>query len=327
MSIHPYHLGASLYMPATRHDIWQIINRQKLTNIDSIIICLEDAVHKTEVATALTHVKTLLDTWHQHQSCHDTSQSQYQQRQHQKSRQNQPYPNKVLDRPLVFIRPRQPAMLADLATWANIHLVDGFVLPKFDLTSLPNWQTACQHISTTHLLMPTLETAAIFDPTHNMQLVNQLDNAFVQRVFALRIGGNDLFACLRMRRPENVTIYQTPIAGLIYQLLGCFVPKGYYLSAPVFEYINQPTLFAQELEQDAALGLVGKTIIHPKQIAMIKQAFQPTSKQLAHAHAVLQPDAKAVFKQDDSMLEPATHQAWAKNIMVRQQVFGIADDK
>lgn len=303
-------------MPATRHDLWQIINREKLTNIDSIIICLEDAVHQTEVATALTHVKTLLDTWHQHKSDNDS------QIHHQQSQTNQPYLQRMINRPLVFIRPRHPAMLAELATWANIHLVDGFVLPKFDLTSLPNWQTACQHILATHLLMPTLETAAIFDPMHNMELANQLENAFVQRVFALRIGGNDLFACLRMRRPENVTIYQTPMAGLIYQLLGCFVPKGYYLSAPVFEYINQPTLFAEELKQDASLGLVGKTIIHPNQVAMIKQAFQPTNKQLAHAHAVLQPDAKAVFKQDDSMLEPATHQAWAKNILVRQQVFG-----
>lgn len=39
--LHPYHLGASLYMPATRADIFAIISRQKITDIHSIIICLE----------------------------------------------------------------------------------------------------------------------------------------------------------------------------------------------------------------------------------------------------------------------------------------------
>ena len=38
---HPYQLGASLYMPATRQDIWQVIKRDKLPTINSIIICLE----------------------------------------------------------------------------------------------------------------------------------------------------------------------------------------------------------------------------------------------------------------------------------------------
>ncbi|MGP4951073.1 HpcH/HpaI aldolase/citrate lyase family protein, partial [Psychrobacter sp. T6-1] len=49
ITYHPYQLGASLYMPATREDIWQVIKRDKLPTINSIIICLEDAVSHNDV--------------------------------------------------------------------------------------------------------------------------------------------------------------------------------------------------------------------------------------------------------------------------------------
>ncbi|HAR76143.1 MAG TPA: citrate lyase subunit beta-like protein, partial [Psychrobacter sp.] len=60
---HPYQLGASLYMPATRQDIWQVIKRDKLPTINSIIICLEDAVSHHDVELALERLQTLLHTW------------------------------------------------------------------------------------------------------------------------------------------------------------------------------------------------------------------------------------------------------------------------
>lgn len=63
---HPYQLGASLYMPATRQDIWQVITRDKLPTINSIIICLEDAVSHSDVELALERLQTLLHTWAAH---------------------------------------------------------------------------------------------------------------------------------------------------------------------------------------------------------------------------------------------------------------------
>ena len=65
-TINPYQLGATLYMPATRQDIWQIISQQKLAEIDSIVICLEDAVSESEIPAALANLKQLLATWAQH---------------------------------------------------------------------------------------------------------------------------------------------------------------------------------------------------------------------------------------------------------------------
>lgn len=311
---HPYQLGASLYMPATRQDIWQVINRDKLATINSIIICLEDAVSHNDVELALKRLQELLHTWSEHlDSINDPS----------KPESAQP---DLPTRPLVFVRPRNPMMLQKLSHYKNIALLDGFVMPKVDMYSLSDWRMACQTLSTEQLLMPTLETAALFDPHHNQELAIGFKEAFNQPVFALRIGGNDLFATLRLRRPKNSIIYDTPIGSLAYQLLGCFVPHGFYLSAPVFEYLDQPTLFMQELTRDVNLGLVGKTVIHPSQIALVQQAYCVPAAILDEAQAILHTEAKAVFKYNNTMLEPATHRAWATEIINRAKVFGTIDN-
>ncbi|WP_268992986.1 HpcH/HpaI aldolase/citrate lyase family protein [Psychrobacter sp. I-STPA10] len=300
--LHPYQLGASLYMPATRSDIWQVICGEKLPTLNSLIICLEDAVSDSDVDFALQQLQTLLNTW--------ANQADAQQ----------------MLRPLVFVRPRHAQMLHQIADFKHIDLVDGFVLPKIDMHSLSDWRMACQYLSEDSLLLPTLETAPIYDPVHNQELAVALNEASNQPIFALRIGGNDLFAVLRLRRPHNISIYDTPIGTLINQLLGCFVPHGFYLTAPVFEYLEQPTLFMQELTTDVRLGLVGKTVIHPNQIALVQQAYAVPTHLLEEAQAILDIDAKAVFKFNDTMLEPATHRAWAMQIIKRAQVFGTVAD-
>lgn len=311
---HPYQLGASLYMPATRQDIWQVISRNKLPLIDSIIICLEDAVSHSDVDLALERLQTLLNTWAEHvDTINQPSIVANTKAQHP-------------TRPLVFVRPRNPAMLQQLADFTHIDLIDGFVLPKIDMYSLSDWRMGCQNLSHDQLLMPTLETAALFDQQHNQELAIGFKEAFSQPIFALRIGGNDLFAALRLRRPKSSIVYDTPIGNLIYQLLGCFVPHGFYLTAPVFEYLDQPTLFMQELTRDVNLGLVGKTVIHPSQIALVQQAYCVPLSTLDEAQAILHSQAKAVFKYNNTMLEPATHRAWATEIVNRAEFFGTIND-
>lgn len=315
---HPYQLGASLYMPATRQDIWQVIKRDKLPTINSIIICLEDAVSHNDVELALERLQALLDTWAAHTHSINTPTNQPMHPDTPKN--NQP------TRPLVFVRPRNPMMLQKLAHFNHIELLDGFVMPKVDMYSLSNWRMACQNLNDEQLLMPTLETAALFDPHHNQELAIAFKEAFSQPVFALRIGGNDLFAALRLRRPKDSIVYDTPIGTLAYQLLGCFVPHGFYLTAPVFEYLDQPMLFMQELNRDVSLGLVGKTVIHPSQIALVQQAYCVPISVLDEAQAILHSEAKAVFKYNNTMLEPATHRAWADEVVNRAGVFGTIND-
>jgi stress response protein SCP2 len=94
------------------------------------------------------------------------------------------------------------------------------------------------------------------------------------RILALRIGGNDLLALLGLRRPRAMTIYRTPLGPVIARLVTTFRPYGFVLTAPVFEHLDLPALLDQEVAEDIAYGMVGKTAIHPTQIAPIEQHYR-----------------------------------------------------
>lgn len=57
-----YALGATLYMPATRTDIADIIIHNKISGLRSLVICLEDAVSEDDVPLAISQLSTLLGT-------------------------------------------------------------------------------------------------------------------------------------------------------------------------------------------------------------------------------------------------------------------------
>ncbi|MGL1829790.1 UNVERIFIED_CONTAM: citrate lyase beta chain [Acinetobacter sp. HSTU-ASm16] len=285
-------LGATLYIPATRSDLWPIVTGEKYPELRSLVICLEDAITEQDVELAKQNLKQLL-------------QKLQQQQRHEQ------YPK-------IFIRPRHIAMAADLAEWREITALDGMVLPKFGLANFKQWLDVLP--ATLHY-MPTLETADSFD----MEQMKELRQALSEfhKVLVLRIGGNDLLNCLALRRPSDVTLYQTPIGTLIANLAGQFLPYGFALSAPVCEHFSQVKLLQDELYLDLQYGLSGKTVIHPAQISIVHQAYQVNEIELKQAQDILQDGCKAVFACHGSMLEPATHRRWAERILERAKVFGL----
>lgn len=287
-------LGATLYIPATRSDLWPIVTGEKYPELRSLVICLEDAITEQDVELAKQNLKQLL-----------------QKLQQQQQQRHEQYPK-------IFIRPRHIAMAADLAEWREITALDGMVLPKFGLANFKQWLDVLP--ATLHY-MPTLETADSFD----MEQMKELRQALSEfhKVLVLRIGGNDLLNCLALRRPSDVTLYQTPIGTLIANLAGQFLPYGFALSAPVCEHFSQVKLLQDELYLDLQYGLSGKTVIHPAQISIVHQAYQVNEIELKQAQDILQDGCKAVFACHGSMLEPATHRRWAERILERAKVFGL----
>ncbi|MFU8925665.1 HpcH/HpaI aldolase/citrate lyase family protein [Acinetobacter puyangensis] len=286
-------LGATLYMPATRHDLWQVVKGEKYPELRSLVVCLEDAVAEHDLDYAKQNLKTLLLRL-------------------KNEDRRQPYP-------MLFVRPRHLNMAKELAQWSDISLIDGMVLPKFGLENLLYWQQA---IPSCLQVMPTLESAETFDMATIRELRQALQTDF-RPVLTLRIGGNDLLNCLALRRPYDLTIYQTLLGQLISNLCGQFLPYGFALSAPVFEHFSQMKLFQEELYLDIQYGLSGKTIIHPAQIPFVHQAYQVNEIELKQAQQVLDQDAQAVFSLQGSMMEPATHRRWAERILERAKFFGL----
>lgn len=294
--ISPFALGATLYMPATRPDIIDVIMGRKHPELRSVVICLEDAVAQRDIVDALEDLREVLRSVGQ-------------------------LNGRPALGPLVFVRPRDASMAAVLNDWPEIQWVDGFVVPKLTLANLLEWQRAVTN--TALALMPTLETKEVYSPSAMVELGDALKLELGSRIIALRIGGNDLMGCLGLRRNPATTLYQTPMGYVIPMLAGILGAQGFSLTAPVFEQISTPDLLRDELSLDIAHGLVGKTAIHPSQVSVIQEAFRVSIDDFNCAKLIVSETAPAVFKHGDAMCEPATHYHWASKIIERAQWHGI----
>lgn len=284
-------LGASLYVPATHKDLQAIADGTVLGHLRSVIFCTEDAVSAKDVGAAL---KNLANTLVNMVERSDTER---------------------------FVRVRNQQVMMQILQMPGAEKLTGFVIPKATRHNFDSY--FCQVQNTHHLLMPTLETADVFDEAEMKMFRQVLDKPNVrERILALRIGGNDLLALLGIRRPDSMTIYRTPLGSVIAKLVTIFRPYGFSLTAPVFEYLDNPQLLDQEVTEDLAHGLVGKTAIHPSQIESIEKHYRVCEKDIEMALRIIDKDSPAVFKMHNSMCEVATHRSWALHVVAQARVFG-----
>jgi citrate lyase beta subunit len=284
-------LGATLYMPATRGDLATALFGGRIHGLRSAVICLEDAVLEAELPQALANLSVLL------RDIPDAG-------------------------PTLFVRPRDPAMLAHLLRLPGIERVHGFVLPKVTAETLPRYLG--QPFAPAHRLMPTLETREAFDSFEVRRLREQL-LAVQDRILAVRIGGNDLLQTLGVRRSSHRTSYDGPLGPVIATLAAGFLPYGFAVSAPVMDRFDDPVLLREEVLRDVEHGLLTKTAIHPAQIAVIHGALAVSSSDLLEAQEIVRDHAAAVFAAAGRLCEPATHRRWAETILRRAELFGVAD--
>lgn len=284
-------MGASLYVPANHKHLMEVANGERLDHVRSLIFCTEDAVADADLSWALFNLSVVLANM----------------RTDGKAER--------------FVRVRNPEVMARVLAMPGVDKLTGFVIPK---ATRYNFDAYFRQIrDTDHVLMPTLETAEVFNDWEMRQFRKALEAPGVrQRILALRIGGNDLLALLGLRRPRNMTLYRTPLGPVIARLVTTFRPYGFVLTAPVFEHLDLPELLDQEVLEDMAYGMVGKTAIHPSQIGPIEQHYRVKPNDLAAARAILDVDSPAVFQMHNSMCEVATHRAWAERMIEQSNVFG-----
>jgi citrate lyase beta subunit len=286
-----HHLGATLYVPGTHPDLLAIANGHKLSHVRSFIFCTEDAIAEQELELALHKLAHALQ--------HMPAQS----------------------RSLRFVRVRNTAIMARILAMPGVEKLSGFVLPKATRHNFAAYFALIQ--ATNFMLMPTLETAEVFDDDEMKQFRRLLEAPEVrQHILALRIGGNDLLALLGMRRPRNLTLYRTPLGPLIGRLVTTFRPWGFGLTAPVFEQLNNPALLDQEVQEDLAHGMVGKTAIHPDQVSLIERHYQVGQHDVEMAQQIVYQNNPAVFQMQGTMCEVATHSDWARTVLSQAQIFG-----
>lgn len=282
-------LGASLYLPATRLDLGGILNQEALTGLRSAIVCTEAAVHDRDLPVALDNLRRTLPRLK---------------------------PTKLWR----FLRPRSPALLGEIMRMDGVANLDGLVLPKVTEENLLRYvETLAQAPSL--LLMPTVETDIAFSRSRLDRLAMRLRD-LEHRVLCLRIGGNDLLQLLGLKRPKHVTLYETPLRAIVDDLIVCFRPAGFELSAPVFEHIDSPQVLRAEVQRDIIHGLWSKTAIHPTQIKTIEDEYRVSRFDHELAREIVATDAPAVFLSHGQMVEPSTHSHWAMRVLERAAIYG-----
>ena len=296
-TIHPfdsYSLGATLYMPVLHSKVSAILHGQVPPPAESIVLCLEDALAERDVPHGLSFIDKLIEDL------------------------------PADDLPVrTFLRPRDMGMARDLCARIKDSSIEGIVAPKVTPATLPQWLEITREGSLS--LMVTLESADFFDPSAIVAIRDVLDknplDAF--RVVAIRLGGNDLLSTLALRRERGVTSWESPLAWFLSMASSILIASGYPVAAPVYDIIDDPETLQREVHRDVAAGFISKTIIHPVQAAIIRQAFQVSSGDSACAEAAINIDAPAVFQFGGAMCEPATHRAWAERIAARKHIFGL----
>ncbi|MCK4492494.1 MAG: HpcH/HpaI aldolase/citrate lyase family protein [Methylococcales bacterium] len=285
-------LGATLYIPAIKDNLVEIANGDKYPQLRSMVFCTEDSIHNEDLDQALNRIRTLLPQL------------------------------KLNSQRLHFIRVRNPQILEKLLALPEIERITGFVFPKLDLKNADAYFSLV--LGKGFKNMPTLETKSVFEQAKMAYLRDYLiSKNYQDEILALRIGGNDLLQHLGLRRAQAITLYETSLGQVIYQLINTFKPYGFELTAPVFEHLNNHYLLQQETQHDISCGLIGKTAIHPQQIIEIEACYRVNQEDLGVANAILEKNAKAVFKMNDSMCEIATHKIWANSIIKRHQIYGL----
>ena len=288
-------LGATLYVPATRHDLAAIANGRRWPGLRSLIFCTEDAVAPDSVPLCVANLEAMLAEL-------------------------------TADGPRRFIRVRNAEVMARMLALDGIERIDGFVLPKVTAARLPGYLSALGG-DRRFWLMPTLETAETFDQAATKELRDGLlDEAVRSLILCLRIGANDLMQLLGVRRSPLATIYETAMGPTIAMLAGTFRPHGFGLTGPVFEGLEHREVLEREVALDLGYGLFGKTAVHPAQVPAIEAGYRVTAADLEAAEHILAPDADPVFRLHHAMCEPTTHRAWARMVLARRRLYGLAED-
>jgi len=108
------------------------------------------------------------------------------------------------------------------------------------------------------------------------------------RVRGLQLGLADLFEPLGIARRESAAVQQA-----MFMLALAAGEAGVFAYDAAFADIDDADGFCREAQLARNLGFLGKSCIHPSQIALANAAFRPTDDEIAHARRVVEAAERA----------------------------------
>ncbi len=311
-----YSVGALLYCPANKESISRAVINEKLGRNYSLALCLEDTINDDFVEEA---EKIMVNSL-------------------QKIFENKDSYTFFL--PKIFVRVRERSQISRIMKMLGDAqaIISGFIIPKF----IP--ETADEYIDEiikvneeygrTIYMMPILESQTMIDLRTRYDILYTIKDKLKRiepLVLNIRVGGNDLCKMFGFRRHSSESIHDIkPVSNIFSDIVTVF-GLDYVISGPVWEYFNGDNWdegLKNEIAGDILCGFIGKTVIHPNQIEVVRNAYKVSLKDLQDANSILNwsknsASLVAGSQAKERMNEYKTHCIWAEKIRILAEIYGV----
>lgn len=177
--------------------------------------------------------------------------------------------------------------------------VAAVAMPGVQLVNLPKPESpahvqaaaeAIERAERTHGVTTPIGLLLNIETPSALRMASQLALAHT-RVKGLQLGLGDLFEPLGIARRVPEAIQQAMFAVRI-----AAGEAGVYAYDSAFADIRDAEGFRAEAKLARNLGFLGKTCIHPSQVAIANEVFRPTDEEIAHARKVVEAAREADAK-------------------------------
>ncbi|MFI9118539.1 HpcH/HpaI aldolase/citrate lyase family protein [Streptomyces bikiniensis] len=216
-------LGATLYSPGTRPRLAAAVRKQAARGVVSMVLCLEDSISDADVEAGEDNLV----------------------------REFAELADDGTDVPLLFIRVREPEQITDLVDrlGETIHLLSGFVLPKFTENRGRAFLEALVEAERTSgrrlFAMPVLESPELLHLETRVETlagIASITDKYRDHVLALRLGVTDFCSAYGLRRSPEMTAYDVKVVAHVISdvvnVLGRADGTGFTITGPVWEYFR-----------------------------------------------------------------------------------------
>lgn len=206
-----------------------------------------------------------------------------------------------------FLRSRPPSstgkvIIVRVNGLATSHFnadLDAIVWPGVDLLNLPKPESAddvrvaaaalAQYEAKRGIEEPIGILANIESP-RGLRLATEIASAD-RRIVGLQLGFADLLEPLGIDRKDALAIHHLQLAVRI-----AAGEAGIWAYDAAFAAVKDPEGYRKEAETARRLGYMGKTCIHPSQIALANEVFRPSDEEIADALRVVEASREAQKK-------------------------------
>lgn len=334
-------LGATLYCPATRPTLANDIVARRASGAQSIVVCLEDSVPDEELPAAERNAISQLTLL---------------------ASRDEPLPMifvrvRAREQIAMIVEGLGPAV--SILTGFVLPKFDEEIGAEY----LAEVSSAGEAIGHRLLAMPVLENRVIAHVETRIGSLlgaREVVDKYRDIVPAVRVGATDISGTYGLRRRREMTVWDVRVVGdVLSEIVNVFGRDGtgYPISGPVWEYFpssermfkpqlretpfikhDERTLRAEllatdldglirEVVLDRANGLTGKTVIHPSHVSAVNALSVVSAEEYADAGDILATGAQggsSASSFGNKMNESKPHTSWARRIVARAQIFGVA---